>query len=82
MTDVPIVQPTCPGCGAPPLMGLYFGGGTQAFCPTDECETWVWNPAEPGGGDQYVLTPEYSEDGRSVTWRPVPLADDGQDGDG
>lgn len=52
MTD--IVQPTCPECGASPLMGIYLGGGTQAFCPTDEahCSTWVWNPSQPGGGRQ------------------------------
>lgn len=70
---IEIVQPTCPGCGAAPLHGIVLGGGTQAFCPTDECETWTWNPSQPGGGRKYEMVPEYSDDRRSVTWRPVPL---------
>jgi hypothetical protein len=32
----------CPGCGEPPV--LLMGGGTQAFCETDDCPFFTWNP--------------------------------------
>ena len=32
----------CPGCGEPPVM--LFGGGTQAFCGTDDCPFFTWDP--------------------------------------
>jgi len=33
----------CPGCGEPPV--FLFGGGTQAWCGTDDCPILTWNPA-------------------------------------
>ena len=32
----------CPGCGEPPV--FLFGGGTQAWCGTDDCPILTWNP--------------------------------------
>ena len=32
----------CPGCGEPPV--FLFGGGTQAFCETDDCPWFTWDP--------------------------------------
>lgn len=38
--------PSCPSCGAPPLMGVVLGGGTQAFCSGgDDCPVFAWNPS-------------------------------------
>lgn len=34
----------CPGCGEPPMM--LFGGGTQAFCGTDDCPWLSWDPTK------------------------------------
>lgn len=34
----------CPGCGEPPVYLL--GGGTQAFCGTDDCPWFTWDPTE------------------------------------
>jgi len=34
----------CPGCGEPPV--LLMGGGTQAFCGTDDCPWWTWDPTK------------------------------------
>ena len=34
----------CPGCGEPPV--LLFGGGTQAFCQTDDCPWFTWDPTK------------------------------------
>jgi hypothetical protein len=39
-----ILTPDCPVCGEPPLWVL--GGGTQAFCGSDECPVFTWNPAQ------------------------------------
>jgi len=38
-----VLTPDCPLCGEPPMMVL--GGGTQAFCATDGCRMFTWNPA-------------------------------------
>ena len=38
------LTPDCPVCDQPPYMVM--GGGTQAFCGSDECPVWTWNPAE------------------------------------
>ena len=32
----------CPVCGQQPFMVM--GGGTQAFCWTDDCPVFTWNP--------------------------------------
>jgi hypothetical protein len=32
----------CPGCGELPV--FLFGGGTQAWCGTDDCPILTWNP--------------------------------------
>lgn len=32
----------CPSCSEPPVM--LFGGGTQAWCGTDDCPILTWNP--------------------------------------
>lgn len=32
----------CPGCGEPPL--YLMGGGHQAFCGTDDCPWFTWDP--------------------------------------
>ncbi len=32
----------CPGCGRPPIW--VFGGGSQAWCGTDDCPILTWNP--------------------------------------
>ena len=32
----------CPGCGEPPRW--LIGGGTQAFCGTDDCPWFTWDP--------------------------------------
>lgn len=46
MADVsePVVirTPACPLCGAFPAMVL--GHASQAFCPTDDCQVFTWNP--------------------------------------
>jgi hypothetical protein len=34
----------CPGCGEPPVFLL--GGGTQAFCQTDDCPWFTWDPTK------------------------------------
>lgn len=34
----------CPGCGEDPV--FLFGGGTQAFCGTDDCPILTWNPTK------------------------------------
>lgn len=34
----------CPGCGEPPVWLL--GGGHQAFCGTDDCPWFTWDPAK------------------------------------
>ena len=34
----------CPGCGEPPMM--LMGGGTQAFCGTDDCPWFTWDPTK------------------------------------
>jgi hypothetical protein len=32
----------CPSCGEPPLW--LMGGGTQAWCQTDDCPILTWDP--------------------------------------
>lgn len=39
-----ILTPDCPVCSQPPVM--VFGGGTQAFCGNDDCNTLTWNPTK------------------------------------
>lgn len=34
----------CPFCGEPPVYLL--GGGTQAFCGTDDCPVVTWDPTK------------------------------------
>lgn len=34
----------CPGCGEPPV--VLFGGGTQAWCGTDDCPILTWDPTK------------------------------------
>ena len=34
----------CPGCGQPPVW--LFGGGHQAFCGSDDCPWFTWDPAK------------------------------------
>lgn len=34
----------CPGCGEP--LVFLFGGGTQAFCQTDDCPWFTWDPTK------------------------------------
>ena len=34
----------CPGCGEPPV--FLFGGGTQAWCGTDDCRWLIWDPTK------------------------------------
>jgi hypothetical protein len=34
----------CPACGQQP--GMLFGGGTQAFCWTDDCPVLTWDPSK------------------------------------
>jgi hypothetical protein len=34
----------CPGCSEPPF--LLMGGGTQAFCGTDDCPFFTWDPTK------------------------------------
>lgn len=34
----------CPGCGEPPVWLL--GAGTQAFCGTDDCPWFTWDPTK------------------------------------
>ena len=38
-----ILTPLCPLCSEPPIMVL--GGGTQAFCGSDDCVLLTWNPS-------------------------------------
>ena len=33
---------SCPGCGNPPF--AVMGGGTQAFCGTEDCPWFTWDP--------------------------------------
>ena len=37
-----IKSPVCPMCGELPM--LVTGGWTQAFCDTDSCPVFTWNP--------------------------------------
>ena len=39
-----ILTPDCPWCGEPPYMVL--GGGTQAFCGSDDCPCLTWDPSK------------------------------------
>lgn len=39
-----IPTPVCFGCGSPPA--LLLGGGTQAFCGSDDCRVFTWNPTK------------------------------------
>lgn len=32
----------CPGCGERPV--FLFGGGSQAWCGSDDCPILTWNP--------------------------------------
>jgi hypothetical protein len=52
----------CPGCGEPPLYLL--GGGTQAFCGTDDCPWLTWDPtktlAELNAGPGTIGLPDFS----------------------
>lgn len=41
MTAMP-PTPRCPRCDQPPR--FLMGGGTQAFCGTDDCAVMTWNP--------------------------------------
>ncbi len=41
MTAAPVGL-KCPGCGEPPAW--LFGNGTQAFCDTDDCPWFTWDP--------------------------------------
>ena len=34
----------CPACGEPPLW--LMGGGSQAWCGTDDCPILTWNPVK------------------------------------
>ncbi len=36
--------PCCPGCGQPPF--AVMGGGTQAFCGTEDCPWFTWDPGK------------------------------------
>ena len=38
------LTPHCPWCGQPPYMVM--GGGTQAFCGTDDCNCLTWDPSK------------------------------------
>lgn len=38
-----ILTPRCPLCDSVPYMVM--GGGTQAFCPTDDCLVLTWDPS-------------------------------------
>jgi hypothetical protein len=44
MSDERIVirTPMCPLCGAGPFIVL--GNVTQAFCPSNDCQVFTWNP--------------------------------------
>lgn len=44
--------PDCPLCGAPPRYLL--GGGTQAFCGSDGCPVFTWDPTATR--DQFLAT--------------------------
>ncbi len=37
--------PLCPLCSQLPYAVL--GGGTQAFCATDDCKVITWDPTKP-----------------------------------
>ena len=39
-----LVGLNCPGCGEAPYMVM--GGGTQAFCGTDDCPFLTWDPTK------------------------------------
>ena len=43
MSDEPIGL-RCPVCDRQPFM--IMGGGTQAFCDTDDCPVFTWDPAK------------------------------------
>ena len=34
------LTPTCPRCHQPPIMAFC----RQAFCPTDDCDVFTWDP--------------------------------------
>ena len=38
-----VLTPDCPWCRQPPMMVM--GGGTQAFCGTDDCNCLTWDPS-------------------------------------
>lgn len=39
-----ILTPRCPVCDEEPMMVM--GGGTQAFCGTDDCQVLTWDPSK------------------------------------
>ena len=45
-----ILTPDCPWCGQPPYMVM--GGGTQAFCGTDDCNCLTWDPSKSAAANR------------------------------
>ena len=67
--------PNCPLCGGPPLNGIVFGGGTQAFCGNEDCTAWIWDPSR--SLDENLL-----DDGKvTLTETPLPRPDPGDSAD-
>lgn len=62
MTD--LVCPTCPLCGAPPLVIV---GTAQAFCSNANCPAMCWDPST--SLDENLL------DAHPVTFHEVPRED-------
>jgi hypothetical protein len=60
-----ILCPDCPLCGQPPYMVM--GGGTQAFCFTDDCPVFTWDPS-------------VSLDQNLLDMKPVQITDRSEEG--
>lgn len=64
-----ILCPRCPICGHSPGEGGAFlallTGGTQVFCPNDDCDVLMWDSTLPDGGvsTATVLPDEPDENG-------------------
>lgn len=41
----PILMPTCPRCGQPPMVMRFLGVPVLPwFCENDDCDVFSWNP--------------------------------------
>jgi hypothetical protein len=60
------LTPDCPWCGEAPYMVM--GGGTQAFCGSDNCPCLTWDPSKSKA--------ENRRNAKVARWEPTGGNDD------